>query len=238
MRKGQYVGGALLLASLPLLGILATPPAPSHADISISVSAAKSCSWYLENLPSEISLDSATKYKGEPISVSGTISAAIGFSGDSSTANFITQCSFFNSSLTAKKLSVTLVGTEFVAKYNGVRDDGMSFGVDQRPLVVELLADGQSCPQVEGLPAAVPKSFQWGPTSNINDLVRTRDLVTYTSTPDVGEKNHFPSGEAAKCAPELELSVEIRSEQPGPPDGAGITYVFAGPSLTFSLENN
>lgn len=238
MSKKQFAGGALLLASLPILAILATPPSPSHADISISVSAAKSCSWYLENLPAEISLDSATKYKGEPLSVSATISAAIGFSGDYLTPDYITQCSFFNSSLTAKKLSITLVGEEFVARYNGVRDIGMTFGIDERPLVVDLLAGAQNCPQVEGLPATVPTSFQWGPTNNINTLVRTRDLVTYTSTPDVGEKNHFPSGEAAKCAPELELSVEIRSEQPGPPDGAGITYVFEGPSLTFSLENN
>jgi hypothetical protein len=238
MQLRPLAGGVAILASLPLLGIMASPPSPSHANVSISVSAAESCSWYLENVPEEISLESETKYRGEAISVSATLSAAIGFSGDATTPDFITQCSFFNSSLTAKKLTVTLVGSEFIARYNGTRDDSMSFGIDERPLNLGVASNAQNCPQVEGLPAAVSQTFNWGPTKNLDDLVRSFDLVTYSSTPDVGEKNHFPSGEAAKCAPRLELSVEIRPNQPGPPDGAGLTYVFTGPSLTFALENN
>lgn len=238
MRRGQFAGSVLVLASLPLFGILTTTPTPSHADVSISVSAAESCIWYLENLPEEISLESEAEFKGESLTVSASLSAEIGFSGDASIVDYVTQCSFFNSSLTAKKLTVTLEGEEFVARFNEKRDNDMSFGIDERPLMVELLADAQNCPQVEGLPAAVPKSFQWGPTAQINTLVRTYDLVTYSNTPDVGEKNHFPSGNAATCAPELNLSVEIRSKQPGPPQGAGITYIFQGPSLTFSLADN
>lgn len=238
MRFRQSAGGALILASLPLMSVFAYSPAPSQADVSITVSAAESCAWYLENLPETISLESETKFKGEPLSVSATISAAIGFSGDATTPEYMTQCSFFNSSLTAKKLTVTLVGQEFVARYNGQRDGGMSFGIDERPLVVGIATDGRNCPQVEGLPASVRARYKWGPTDDINTLVRSFDLVTYTSTPNVGEKNHFLSGEAARCAPELKLSVEIRNNQPGPPEGAGLTYVFEGPSLTFSLDNN
>jgi hypothetical protein len=238
MRLKSLIGSVALVASVPLMGMVASPPSPSHADVSIVVSAAKSCVWYLENLPEQISLDSETKFKGEPIIVSATMSAAIGFSGDAATPDYLTQCSFFNSSLTAKKLAVTLVGQEFVAKYDGVRDNSMTFGVDERPLTLAISSDAQNCPQVEGLPANVRDRFAWGPTTDLDTLERSFDLVTYSSTPNVGEKNHFPSGEAAKCAPELELSVEIRSNQPGPPEGAGLTYVFEGPSLTFSLENN
>ena len=239
MQLRPLAGMVTILASLPILGIAASPPTPSHANVSISVSAAKSCSWYLENLPAVINLESEIKYKGQPISISGTISAAIGFSGDSGIPGYSTQCSFFNSSLTTKKLTVSLVGEEFVARYNGfTRDNSMSFGVDERPLVVETSSGALICPQVEGLPALVQSSWQWGPTANINTLQRSFDLVSYSNTPNVGEKNHFLSGEAARCAPELELSVEIRSAQPGPPAGAGLSYVFSGPSLTFALDSN
>lgn len=238
MRLRPLAGVVAVLASLPMLGIAVSPP-PSHANVSISVSAAESCIWYLENIPAEINLESETKYKGQPISISGTISAAIGFSGNADVPDYSTQCSFFNSSLTTKKLSVTLVGEEFVARYNGTtRDNSLSFGVDERPLVLETSSGSANCPQVEGLPATVRARWKWGPTSNINTLERSFDLVTYSSTPNVGEKNHFLSGEAAKCAPEVELSVEIRSTQPGPPEGAGLTYVFEGPSLTFALNDN
>lgn len=237
MHLRPLAGGAAILASFPLLGIAVSPP-PSHANVSIVLSAAESCVWYLENLPTEINLEAETKYKGQPISISGTISPAIGFSGNAATPNYITQCSFFNSSLTTKKLTVSLVGTEFRATYNGERDTSMGFGVDERPLVLETSSGAANCPQVEGLPATVRASWEWGPVSNINDLVRSFDLVTYSSTPNVGEKNHFLSGEAAKCAPEVELSVEIRSTQPGPPEGAGLTYLFEGPSLTFALNDN
>jgi hypothetical protein len=238
MRLRPVLGVVTLVASLPLMGFASAPPSATAANVSISVSAAESCIWYLENLPTVINLESETKFKGEPLSISGTISAAIGFSGNAAVSDYSTQCSFFNSSLTTKKLTVSLVGSEFIARYSGTRDNSLSFGVDERPLVVQTTSDGLNCPQVDGLPAAVSPVFQWGPINNIDNLVRAVDLVTYSSTPNVGEKNHFLSGEAAKCSPELELSVEIRSNQPGPPAGAGLTYVFTGPVLEFTLNNN
>lgn len=82
MRLRPFMGGMVLSASLPMMGITTSPPAPSHADVSISVSAAESCVWYMENLPSVINMQSETKYKGEPLLVSATISPALGFSGD------------------------------------------------------------------------------------------------------------------------------------------------------------
>jgi hypothetical protein len=237
MHLRPLAGVVAIVASLQMLGLAISTP-PSHANVSISVSAAESCIWYLENVPTGINLESETKYKGQPISISGTISAAIGFSGNADVPDYATQCSFFNSSLTTKKLTVSLVGSEFRATYNGTIDDSMGFGVDERPLVLETSSGAANCPQVEGLPATVQASYEWGPISNIDDLERSFDLVTYSSTPNVGEKNHFLSGEAAKCAPEVELSVEIRSTQQGPPEGAGLTYLFEGPSLTFALNDN
>lgn len=115
MRVRPLAGGMVLCASLPLMGMATSPSAPSHADVSISVSAAESCVWYLENLPSVINMQSETKYRGEPLLVSATISPALGFSGNPAVPGYNTACSFFHSSFTTKKLQLAIDSSQFVA---------------------------------------------------------------------------------------------------------------------------
>lgn len=228
------MGGMVLSASLPLMGIATFPPAPGHADVSISVSAAESCVWYMENLPSVINMQSETKYQGEPIFVSATISPAIGFSGDPEVPGYDTACSFFNSSFTAKKLKLAIDSSQFVATYGGTPDNSLSFGLDQRPLSVQISNVEQACQQVTGMPLTVPANFGWG--KNRSPVTTPFEIAAYSNVPDSGMKNFFAAGNSAKCSPELEFEVEISSAQSGPPAGAGQTYVFTGPSITFNME--
>lgn len=236
MQLRPLAGGAAILASLPMLGFVTSPPPPSHANVSIVLSAAESCVWYLENLPSSINMQSAEQYRGEAMSVSATISPAIGFSGNPEVPGYTTSCSFFNSSLTIKRLSISIEGNQFVARYSEIIDDSLSFGLDQRPLLVAVTSSEDLCPAVDGLPLDIHQSFGWG--VNYSDVDSPVAIASYSNTTGVGEKNHFPSGSAARCAPELELKVEISSDQPGPPAGAGVTYIFSGPDMTFTLADN
>lgn len=178
-------------------------------------------------------MKSETKYKGEPLSVSATISPAIGFSGNPEVAGYTTACSFFNSSFTTKELRVAITGNEFVARYGTTRDNSLSFGLDERPLLVEIPSIAESCRTVTGMPLTLQDSFGWG--KNKSDISTTITAFAYSNVPDYGVKNFFASGTAASCAPEMEIGVEISSEQSGPPAGAGLSYVFTGPSITFSM---
>jgi len=218
------------------MGISVSPPTPSHADVSIVVSAAEDCVWYLENLPAVINMSSATKYKGDPLTVRATISPAIGFSGDPEAPGYTAACSFYNSSFTTKKMQVAIDSSQFVATYGGTTDESLTFGLDQRPLSVQVSNVEQSCQSVTGMPLTVPANFGWG--RNKSAASTALDVVAYTDVPDYGVKNFFPSGNSAKCSPELEFEVEISSSQSGPPAGAGQTYVFNGPSITFSMGDS
>lgn len=234
MRLRPVMGGLSLVASVPLMGFTTSPPPPSYADVSIAVGAAASCVWYLENLPTVINMQSETKYKGDPLTVSATIRPGIGFSGDPAVPGYTTPCSFFNSSFTTKKLQVAINSSEFVARYGTTRDNSLSFGLDERPLIVQALNVEQMCQRVAGMPLSVQDNFGWGVTKAGTST--TVDVVTYSDVPDYGEKNFFSSGTAANCAPELEIGVEISSQQSGPPAGAGLNYTFTGPSITFSMD--
>lgn len=234
MRVRPLAGGMVLCASLPLMGIAASPSTLSHADVSISVSAAESCVWYLENLPSVINMQSETKYRGEPLLVSATISPALGFSGNPAVPGYNTACSFFYSSFTTKKLQLAIDSSQFVATYGGIGDDSLSFGLDERPLSVQVSNVDQACQRVIGMPLTVPGNFGWG--KNKSSISTPFEVAAYSDVPDYGVKNFFSSGNSAKCAPELEFEVEISSAQSGPPAGAGQTYVFTGPSITFNME--
>jgi hypothetical protein len=205
---------------------------PASGNISIILNASEGCVWYLEDVPAEISLQSITKYKGEALIVSASMSPAIGFSGDPSVAGFNTTCSFFNSGLGGKKLSINLDSTEFVARYGGKRDDSLSFGLDERPLLVQATNYESYCPAVTGLPVTVTETHNWGMELPVYDAVE------FTNIENVGEKNHFPFGSSARCGPELYLALEISSTQAGPPAGAGQTYTFTGPNITFTLNDN
>ena len=235
MRFKPLIGGVAVVASLTLMGISVSPPTPSHADVSIVVSAAEDCVWYMTNLPAVINMSSATKYKGDPLTVRATISPAIGFSGDPEVPGYSAACSFYNSSFTTKKLSMAIDSGEFVAKYGAIRDDSLSFGLDQRPLSVQVSNVEQSCQSVTGMPLTVPSSFGWG--RGKSNVSAAAELVAFSDVPDYGEKNFFASGTSANCAPELEIGVEISSSATGPPAGAGLTYVFTGPSVTFTMGN-
>ena len=234
MRLRPLMGGMVLSASLPMMGIATSPPAPSQADVNISVDAAASCLWYMENLPSVINMSSATKYRGDPLVVSATISPAIGFSGDPEDPGYSAPCSFFNSSFTTKKMRVAIDSSQFDATYGGTGDESLSFGLDERALSVQVSKVDQQCQDVTGMPLTVPSNFGWG--RNKSAASTALDVVAYSDVPDYGVKNFFASGNSAKCAPELEFEVEISSAQSGPPAGAGQTYVFTGPSLTFSMD--
>lgn len=233
MRLKPFMGGLSLIASVPLMGLVTSPPTPSQANVGISVNAAQTCVWYMENLPSVINMQSATKYKGQPISVSATISPAIGFSGNPEVPGYSTECSFFNSSFTTKTLQVAIDSSQFVATYGGTRDESLSFGLDQRPLSVQVSNVEQSCQAVTGMPLTIPTDFGWG--NNKSDVSIALEVIAYSDVPNYGVKNFFPTGTAARCAPELEFGVEISSAQSGPPAGAGLTYIFTGPSITFSM---
>lgn len=235
MRLKPLTGGMVLCASLPLMGITTSPPTPSHADVSISVSAAESCVWYMENLPFVINMNSEAKYSGDPLLVSATVKPAIGFSGDPALPGYTAPCSFFNSSFTTKNLRVAIDSSEFVATYGGNWDETLSFGLDQRPLSVQVSKVEQECRSVTGMPLTVPANLGWG--KGKSDVSTPFEVVTYSDVPGSGVKNFFSSGNSAKCSPELEFVVEISSAQSGPPEGAGLTYIFTGPSITFSMEN-
>lgn len=84
------------------------------------------------------------------------------------------------------------------------------------------------------MPLTVPGNFGWG--KNKSPISTPFEVAAYSDVPDYGVKNFFSSGNSAKCAPELEFEVEISSAQSGPPAGAGQTYVFTGPSITFNME--
>ncbi len=182
MRLRPFMGGMVLSASLPMMGITTSPPAPSHADVSISVSAAESCVWYMENLPSVINMQSETKYKGEPLLVSATISPALGFSGDPEVPGYSTACSFFNSSFTTKKMQVAIDSSQFEATYGGTTDESLSFGLDERPLSVEVSNVDQECQNVTGMPLTVPANFGWG--RNKSATSTALDVVAYSDVPD------------------------------------------------------
>jgi hypothetical protein len=233
MRLKPVMGGLSLVVSVPLMGFIMSPP-PSQASVSIAVDAAASCVWYLENIPTAINLQSETKYRGDPLMVSATIRPGIGFSGDPTVSGYTTPCSFFNSSFTTKKLQLAIDGIEFVARYGTTRDDSLSFGLDERPLLFQASYVDQTCQRVAGMPLSFQDNFGWGVTKT--DTSATIDVVAYSDVPDYGEKNFFPSGAAANCAPELAIGVEISSQQSGPPAGAGLTYTFTGPSITFSMD--
>ena len=234
MRLRPLMGGMVLSASLPMMGIATSPPAPSQADVNISVDAAASCLWYMENLPSVINMSSATKYRGDPLVVSATISPAIGFSGDPEDPGYTAPCSFFNSSFTTKNLRVAIDSSQFIASYGGTSDESLSFGLDQSPLSVQVSNVEQQCRSVSGMPVTVPANLGWG--IGKSEASTALDVVAYSDAPDSGAKNFFASGNSAKCSPELQFEVEISSEQSGPPAGAGQTYVFTGPNITFSME--
>ena len=235
MHLRPLVGGMVLSASLPMMGIATSPPAPSQADVSISVTAADSCLWYMENLPSAISMQSDTKYWGDPLTVSATISPALGFSGNPEVPGYSSECSFFNSTFSAKSLRVAIDSSQFTASYSGIEDESLSFGLDERPLSVQLANVEQSCRTITGIPVTVPANVGWG--RGKSDVSTSFEVVAYSDVPGSGVKNFFSAGNSAKCSPEWQFEVEISSAQSGPPAGAGQTYVFSGPSLTFSMED-
>jgi hypothetical protein len=187
----------------------------------------------MENLPSVVNMSSETKYRGDPLTVSTKISPAIGFSGNPAVRGYTTPCSFYNSTFTTKKLEMSIDSNDFVANYGSIQDDSLSFGLDLRPLNVEVTNVQQSCQEVTGMPLTVQTGFGWGRgRSDVSALI---ELIAYENVPDMGLKNFFASGASANCAPELEISVEISSAEDGPPEGAGLTYLFTGPSITFNM---
>lgn len=79
-------------------------------------------------------------------------------------------------------MQVAIDSSQFEATYGGTTDESLSFGLDERPLSVEVSNVDQECQNVTGMPLTVPANFGWG--RNKSATSTALDVVAYSDVPD------------------------------------------------------
>lgn len=163
------------------------------------------------------------KFNGDALSVSDPLGGpTLGLSGDVTTvvidAESSTACSFYNVVLNSS-MSATLDDLDFVASYydgeTPILDDTMDFSLAVG-VPLTFTPDAGVC--------AAP----WAPLTINMTNTDAYEMISYAD-----ETGDYVAGDAPWCSPTGAISLEI-PQRSSVPAGAGKSYVWAGPTLTFS----
>ena len=211
--------------SLPLMLATLSVPLANAASVSSSVETVDNCKWVMANIPEAIEMSAAVgaKFNGDALSVSDPLGGpTLGLSGDVTTvvidAESSTACSFYNVVLNSS-MSATLDDLDFVASYydgeTPILDDTMDFSLAVG-VPLTFTPDAGVC--------AAP----WAPLTINMTNTDAYEMISYAD-----ETGDYVAGDAPWCSPTGAISLEI-PQRSSVPAGAGKSYVWAGPTLTFS----
>lgn len=211
--------------SLPLMLATLSVPLANAASVSSSVETVDNCKWAMANIPAAIEMSAAVgaKFNGDALSVSDPLGGpTLGLSGDVTTvvidAESSTACSFYNVVLNSS-MSATLDDLDFVASYydgeTPILDDTMDFSLAVG-VPLTFTPDAGVC--------AAP----WAPLTINMTNTDAYEMISYAD-----ETGDYVAGDAPWCSPTGAISLEI-PQRSSVPAGAGKSYVWAGPTLTFS----
>jgi hypothetical protein len=225
MNKKSLTGALVASLSLPLMLATLSVPLANAASVSSSVETVDNCKWVMANIPEAIEMSAAVgaKFNGDALSVSDPLGGpTLGLSGDVTTvvidAESSTACSFYNVVLNSS-MSATLDDLDFVASYydgeTPILDDTMDFSLAVG-VPLTFTPDAGVC--------AAP----WAPLTINMTNTDAYEMISYAD-----ETGDYVAGDAPWCSPTGAISLEI-PQRSSVPAGAGKSYVWAGPTLTFS----
>ena len=225
MNKKNLTGALVASLSLPLMLATFSVPLANAASVSSSVETVDNCKWVMANIPEAIAMSAApnAKFNGDALKVSAALGGpTLGLSGDVTTvvidAESSTACSFYNVVLNSS-MSATLDGLAFVASYlNGetpILDDKMDFSL-ATGVPLTFTPDDGVC--------AIP----WAPLTINMTNTDAYEMIGYEAA-----TGDYVAGAAPWCSPTGAISLEI-PQRSTVPRGAGKSYVWTGPTLTFS----
>ena len=208
----------------------------SSTSVTATVAAAiHTCSWYLENVPTSISMSNPDNldYYGQdlPLEAQDLADISVFFSGDAEKND---RCSFYDEE-TGVELAMSVSGTGF---YNSGPDNSLdwTFG--------DPMKDGSTSQfgvsfieQLESCSSAFTKSFS--PQVLNNGLGLPLNLKPLKTGPTAVHSNFQPSALPADnpTFAECVMSAKFQTSVPGGqmPSRPGQSYNFQGPTVTTTL---
>lgn len=229
MFNKKKIAAGLAAACLPLMMVaISVPAASAETGVASTVEAKDQCEWGIGGFTGNLTLSSETKYEGEALAVSATITGlTLGLSGALDENNGIsgssTECSFYNDPQQGIARFTLGETTSFAASYGaGVDDDDMDFTLTQGN-GLDLAADDDDIASCTGFS---------NNDADFRNAADDEDIFLMSSV-----NNLYGAGSGPRCSPSIVVSTTIPAST-GAPAGAGQIYSFSGPSLTITLQTS
>lgn len=251
-RNSRRIGAGLVAMTLPLLMLSLATPVANAADVSSTVNTVDKCAWFMSTMKNFV-ISSGDEYRGDALALSNTDATVpegsrtkddlkLGLSASKSGGEYLasiglsTDCSFYNNKF-GQKVIVTPDDQPFVATYEKASSEvgGNSVATATEPGFT--LAESNMNFVVNLRDEAESSFCNSGFTTVDGTLAASTGLTLIERVLDNMQKDYAVDGSAPYCNPEITLSVTVPAVDVVP-EGAGSTFTFTGPTLTFSKAGN
>lgn len=237
MNSKKLLGGTLAASSIFTMLVLSTTvytaASAVEADTDSSIPTEELCTWYMLGAPTAITLepaDNTVEYEGDAINVSDSFSGDnnlnVYTSGNVNAGSRTThsECTFYSDPAGAD-VTVALDGTAFTATAQGdspSADTAMNFSAQAgNPLALALTG---SC---DALWSSASPALSSTTATSILSMAQA-DVKDRVATTTAGDND--------RCGKDLAISINIPAGMT--PTYPGVTYAWAGPTLTTTLTTD
>lgn len=251
-RNSRRIGAGLVAMTLPLLMLSLAAPVANAADVSSTVNTVDKCAWFMSTMKNFV-ISSSAKYRGAALELSNTDATVpegsstkddlkLGLSASKSGGEHLesielsTDCSFYNNKF-GQKVIVTPDDQPFVATYEKASSEGGGDSVTTATEPGFTLAESNMNFVVDLRDEEGSSFCNTGFNTVGGALTASTGLTLIERALDNMQKDYAAAGSAPYCNPEITLRVTIPAVSEVP-EGAGSTFTFTGPTLTFSKADN